>query len=458
METYIQIKEKLARKTREAVPLTARSTSLSFGASARSDGRRSIATIVVAESDSESNSDPDADKDQSTRRERVAAVCGLIVAAMAVSILVAVKYGGQSGTWREVRNKVEEGSFWPFSLGSRDAVHEVVVPKTTYIDGRRGSFLVLGDWGWDDLAHGNVESKQCQTAIADAMNETFRNLGDVKFVINVGDSFYPGGVIDKKDKQWDTKWRDIYDAKLRSVPWYSVYGNHDYHDDPCACSSDPKDCAQVHDDHEDLNYFYMPDTSWFKQLPDLGIEIVGLDLNKWMYSWHENAIPANRGMEDCSWHVKCKEECINVTAKRGDQAMDLFHKRIGNSDYDNLLVFSHYPTDYFADAPSFLDALKTDKKKVHYFGGHRHNTDNTSTFDISPNVNWLVGGGGGWSCDPNGDWAGCKQGFMVGRIDMDGSISVYPVIIDPSLCCKLHYTPRRRRRRRYVWQDPNWRQ
>ena len=32
-----------------------------------------------------------------------------------------------------------------------------------------------------------------------------RELGDVEFVINVGDRFYPGGVSSKSDPQWDTQ-------------------------------------------------------------------------------------------------------------------------------------------------------------------------------------------------------------------------------------------------------------
>jgi len=421
-----------------------------------SSSRRSIAAIVVEESgDSSEDSADNGDNypDESTRRKRVRCmVCFLIATLGAVSMVYYCACAKcRDGSWREARSW-NEGSVWPFSslgriFGRADEKMELVKTKT-FPKGRRGAFLVIGDWGWDHLAHGNVESKQCQTAIADAMNETFRKLSDVKFIVNVGDSFYPGGVLNKSDVQWDTKWRNIYSPELRSVPWYSVYGNHDYHHDPCACSSDKKDCGQVNDDITNLDYFYMPDTSWFKEHPELGIEVVALDLNKYMYSWHKDAKPISPGMEDCSWHVACKEQCIENTAKRGEEAMDLFHKRVENSNFDNLIVFSHYPTDYFRDAPSFTDALKTPKKKLHYFGGHRHNTDNTSTFDITPNVNWLVGGGGGWSCDPNGDWAGCKQGFMVGEIDLDGTISVYPVIIDKMECCKLHYPPRRRRRRR----------
>merc|ERR1719272_974515 len=104
-------------------------------------------------------------------------------------------------------------------------------------------------------------------------------LGDVKFVIGLGDSFYSDGVKDKQDEEWDMKWRWVYSDQLRSVPWYSVYGDHDYHKDPCACTLDDEQCAQTNYDEDDLTHFQMPGTSYFREFPKLGIELVGLDLN-----------------------------------------------------------------------------------------------------------------------------------------------------------------------------------
>ena len=91
---------------------------------------------------------------------------------------------------------------------------------------RVASFMVIGDWGYDGVAHGNV-GRHCQGVIASRMHQEFTELGDVKFVINVGDSFYPGGVTSKDDSAWHSKWRNVYSSSVRSVPWYSVYGNHD---------------------------------------------------------------------------------------------------------------------------------------------------------------------------------------------------------------------------------------
>jgi len=297
---------------------------------------------------------------------------------------------------------------------------------------RRGSFLVVGDWGWDEVNAGSgkhVATGKCQADVARAMDAKMSELGDVKFVVNVGDSFYASGVRDRDDEQWDKKWRWIYSVQLRSVPWYSVYGNHDYHQDPCACSNDLADCAQVNYEEDNLEYFQMPGTSYFKEFPGMGIEVVGLDLN--------NFCDAPQSPEDSAEHLVFKEcfmtdcltDCIQVMKNRTRDGLDLFLQRAKESTAKSLVVFSHYPTDYLTGAPDLLEALMDNSRhNITYFGGHRHSVDNTSTLSIEPNKNWLVGGGGGFSCDSE------KQGFVVGEIWGDSSVTTYPVLVDFKCC------------------------
>lgn len=58
---------------------------------------------------------------------------------------------------------------------------------------------------------------RCEQAVADTMADTARLLGDVQFVVNVGDSFYPDGVRNKSDPSWDSKWRNVYSKAGRCV-------------------------------------------------------------------------------------------------------------------------------------------------------------------------------------------------------------------------------------------------
>jgi len=292
---------------------------------------------------------------------------------------------------------------------------------TTAASRRLGSFLVLGDWGWDPEIHGAITSRTCQQAIADAMGQKARELGDVKFVINVGDSFYPGGVVSRSDPQWNSKWRDVYPQEVRAVPWYSVYGNHDYPMDPCACSERVEDCAQINDNISNLDYFYMPNTSWFREHPELGLEVVALDMN--YYTWVNHT---------CGY-TECPGQCRQNLKVRMDAAFELFYERARESEARNLVVFSHYPTDYFWGFPDFLAELSNaTSHHVEYFGGHRHNVDQRSTTPTAPNSNWLVGGGGGWGCEPS---YGNEQGFLVGEIGADDVLRTYPVLVNYSLCC-----------------------
>jgi hypothetical protein len=261
-------------------------------------------------------------------------------------------------------------------------------------------------------------------------------LGDVKFVINVGDSFYPEGVTGKNDNQWQTKWRNIYPQKLRDIPWYSVYGNHDYHHDPCACHSDPHKCAQVNWNWYDRNFFYMPGFNWHRAHDELDLEVVAMDMNQYMDGWNKSKTLNELNFTDC-FYTPCKDACFGNMQVRSEQALELFYSRANKSKAKNLVVFSHYPTDYFTTRPEFLKALSNaEQHKILFFGGHRHNVDNTSTWGTFPNHNWLVGGGGGWSCD------GPNQGFLVAEVAGDGEITTYPVLVDKEMCCPTPKHPK----------------
>uniref|UniRef100_A0A7S1MDK0 Calcineurin-like phosphoesterase domain-containing protein n=1 Tax=Alexandrium catenella TaxID=2925 RepID=A0A7S1MDK0_ALECA len=310
-------------------------------------------------------------------------------------------------------------------------------PQTTVQAGfgnssrRLGSFLVIGDWGWDPQVHGHITSRACQQAIADAMGEKARELGDVKFVVNVGDSFYPDGVVNRSDPKWDSMWRNVYPSEVRSVPWYSVYGNHDLFYDTCACSNDLSKCAQVNGDANDLNFFYMPNYTWFKSHPELGLEVIAMDMNQYSgFNWAAPGAPEwclgypalLRGQRPCNHH------CWGSLYGRTQASLQLFKERLAASQARNLVVFSHYPTDYFVSLPDFLAGLRSTRHRIEYFGGHRHNVDDASTVSTAPNHNWLSGGGGGWSVDGGG------QGFIVGQVGEDYTLQTYPILVDAAEC------------------------
>jgi len=280
--------------------------------------------------------------------------------------------------------------------------------------------------------HGNIANSSCQKLIADTMLAKMKELGDVKFIINVGDSFYPGGVVSKSDPQWENKWRRVYHQELRSVPWYSVYGNHDLYYDVCACSPDPFQCAQVNADSNNLDFFYMPNRSWSKIHTELDLEVIALDLNTLMVGWNPD-LRAWRSPWFCIMH-NCYDRCWGNLRHHADYAVELLQARVKQSSMQNLLVFSHYPTDYLVTGgrgPELLNTMRgATKQHIEYFGGHRHSVDQTTTASIAPHMNWLTGGGGGWGADtPN-------QGFVVGEVNQDGTLRTYELLVDFSLCSR----------------------
>ena len=89
------------------------------------------------------------------------------------------------------------------------------------------SFIAVGDWGYNEWCHGNVRPG-CQMVVAEAMKDFMESEGDqIKFIVNVGDSFYYDGVGGNDDYGWAQFWTDFFgdeDASrhLVKLPWYET--------------------------------------------------------------------------------------------------------------------------------------------------------------------------------------------------------------------------------------------
>ncbi len=89
---------------------------------------------------------------------------------------------------------------------------------------RTVEFLVIGDWGT-----GGTGAKR----VSKAMTEVYRKHGATA-IISTGDNFYPSGVSDVHDPQWQGTFEKIYPAGDLPVPFWAVLGNHDYRKNPDA--------------------------------------------------------------------------------------------------------------------------------------------------------------------------------------------------------------------------------
>jgi acid phosphatase len=86
------------------------------------------------------------------------------------------------------------------------------------------SFVVVGDWG---------KGNRTQRAVAHAMGEAAAEVNS-RFVLSVGDNFYPAGVRSVRDPQWGAAFEEVYTADSLQTPWYVALGNHDYRGRPHA--------------------------------------------------------------------------------------------------------------------------------------------------------------------------------------------------------------------------------
>ena len=81
------------------------------------------------------------------------------------------------------------------------------------------SFLAVGDWGRDGASH--------QRDVAAQMGHRAQVSGS-RFVVSVGDNFYPTGVRSATDTQWLSSFEHVYTDPALQTPWYALLGNHDY--------------------------------------------------------------------------------------------------------------------------------------------------------------------------------------------------------------------------------------
>ena len=110
-------------------------------------------------------------------------------------------------------------------LTSLVALGAGVVPATAGLAGEGVTILVTGDWG----RRGDMNQRQ----VGLAMEQAARELG-CRFVLSVGDNFYPDGVDSTSDAHWKLSYEQVYDGAHLQVPWYVALGNHDYHGSPQA--------------------------------------------------------------------------------------------------------------------------------------------------------------------------------------------------------------------------------
>jgi hypothetical protein len=175
------------------------------------------------------------------------------------------------------------------------------------------------------------------------------------FIISVGDNFYDDGVNGTEDPQWDNTWNNVYNSldHLKPLSWFSVLGNHDYHQN------------------------VKPQFEYSK-----------LSAGKWNMDFHyfsreyRNTTSVKIIYTDSIWlgpDISAGTKIDNPTAKYHEQLVWLESELKGGVEFDWLIVIGHYPL-YSAGANGDQKVMKTALKDLFekhqvdaYISGHDHN-------------------------------------------------------------------------------------
>ena len=87
------------------------------------------------------------------------------------------------------------------------------------------SIICIGDFGC-----GNKD----QLKVANLIRNLIKKKRNCKLILGLGDNFYPDGVTDKNDKQFNSKFELPYSKIPKAIKFYNVLGNHDYKGNPQA--------------------------------------------------------------------------------------------------------------------------------------------------------------------------------------------------------------------------------
>lgn len=174
------------------------------------------------------------------------------------------------------------------------------------------AFVALGDWGRD--------GERSQGDVARAMAQAASEIRS-RFVISVGDNFYPAGVQSADDPQWKTSFENVYTAPSLQTPWYAALGNHDYRGRPSAQLAYARRG----------NRWRMPDRNYLVSSAESGIaglDIFVIDTTPLMADYDEALTRLLRG---------------RVRVPKPSWPMAWLERALEHSDADWKVVVGHHP-------------------------------------------------------------------------------------------------------------------
>mmetsp|Transcript_511 Transcript_511/g.1164 ORF Transcript_511/g.1164 Transcript_511/m.1164 type:complete len:794 (-) Transcript_511:92-2473(-) len=297
-------------------------------------------------------------------------------------------------------------------------------------------FFTIGDWGgigkyamtFDNTAEkreyvGGIDN-DAQWKVADIMKVVAAKTHP-KFIINVGDNFYPGGVetpcmvsdmctltdTTRTRTQWDRIWNRMYKSEdLQLLEWWGVLGNHDWGGFSFGNGWPETLKFTWHSDR-----WLTPALYWERRVQycDWNIDFFFVDTN--IYDVHHPSFDPKHNI--CSWENNrrnCEDiggpsdcwDCVGWFHDMYANQTLWLERRLNQSDADWQIVVTHYPPQYGRDLWRRLvrdygvDMLITGhrhQQEVHY---HDRGTGWTN-LDLGDTVWTVTGGGGGVTSESN---------------------------------------------------------
>jgi len=335
-----------------------------------------------------------------------------------------------------------ENKSWP-ARPARVIDHSGIALPQLCINHTQPHFFGLGDWGgvmtgsgvtpWDNA---EWKGRKFVKGIDDKAQELVATQMKLKaktsqpdFVLNVGDSFYLGGIAEKcgstapqdscNNGQFSAVYESIYDGPdLAGKPWFGVLGNHDYGGIYFDAGWDVliyrSWCESVQN-----NRWKMPAPYYSQkvQYADFSIDMFFLDSNfQDATGGHSNHNICNGGacFGDCQVGLDDKT-CVGYFQKLWSDSLAMLEEGMSKSTSEWQIVVTHFPGPSIANNPQF--AAIAEKYGIDFvLTGHAH----LQQFGTDQGTPWIItGGGGGISSDVSPSFSGDDDayGFVDFRVD-----------------------------------------
>jgi len=295
-------------------------------------------------------------------------------------------------------------------------------------------FLIIGDWGKD----GGPGS--CQDRVADLMKQYVQNQAaqgkTLLFIASVGDNFYWSG---QDGSKWSNQWGDVYghadaESPLYDIPWLAVLGNHDIGvtDPYLACPSSAALASMGGQDYGSRQFnadknperpdwtgkYWMPDYNFHYEIPEVGVEVVGVDTNGDHIDDLNGHGHADGVFNPCGGRDNV-QNFLGMIKNSGD---DMLKCRAERGTASTVLVMQHYPDNKWDAKGTFENALQQTGRKAGVISayGHEHEQKCEGT-DEQGQCNIIMTGSGGGCCE--GDLPHSHAGFTAIHLTSDGGFT-----------------------------------